>query len=249
MCASTMCPLSSSTRKRAFASASVTRPSTSITPSFFAMPPQSLASGTPGPSSAFLIPQAVLTARRVTVRWSMRVTPRRIVGLAARPGRAGRGVGTTGQHDLRGGRRARSTPDGSAYTRRRVRARVQAMTPVTSHPWSAPGPGPRAGRSAGVGERVRGCRDTAQRELRGPVVVLELPVARALDQHRLDGQAHAGPHPRPAGPGAVVHHVGRLMHRGADAVAAEALEVGEGLPRLLGDEVLDRGADLAHPLR
>src|SRR5699024_1732438 len=90
------------TRKRAFASASVTRPSTSITPSFFAMPPQSLASGTPGPSSAFLIPQAVLTDRRVTVRWSMRVTPRRIVGLAARPGRAGRGVGTTGQHDLRG---------------------------------------------------------------------------------------------------------------------------------------------------
>src|SRR5690625_5099136 len=53
MCASTLCPLSSSTRKRAFASASVTVPSTSITPSFFAMPPQSLAPAVRQLSSAF----------------------------------------------------------------------------------------------------------------------------------------------------------------------------------------------------
>src|SRR5699024_12355595 len=50
-------------------------------------------------------------------------SPRRTVGLTVRHGRAGRDVGATGLHDLRCGRRSRSTPDGSAYTRRTDEAR------------------------------------------------------------------------------------------------------------------------------
>ncbi len=87
----------------------------------------------------------------------------------------------------------------------------------------------------------------------GPVVVEHAGAALAADEHRLDRDAQTRPQPRAPVPGAVVEHLGRLVHRAADAVPDVLLDDAVPLAAVAAgregrvDDVLDGLAHRAEP--
>ncbi len=79
----------------------------------------------------------------------------------------------------------------------------------------------------------------------GPLVVVERRVLAAERDHRLHRQRQPALELRSTAGSAVVGHVGRLVHRGADAVAGELLE--DPVVAALADVGLDGVRDVADP--
>src|SRR3954452_24623506 len=236
MWASTRCPFCSSTRNIALGSGSTTRPSTSVAPSFFALPyTASLTRCAPTPEPG------------AGARWLQNCWCRRSrEGAPCRAATARRqdGASATGHCPLL----FRPPPNGGGVTSgSAVVSAGDRNTVGREARGAAVLGGENPGALGGDGHRVL--------EVGGPgavlgdhrPAVLELGGGRVADgHHRLDGQHQAGHELGTAAGPAVVEHVRVLVHLGADAVAAVVVDDAVRV-RLGGDDLLDPVADVGQP--